>query len=88
MKKPNEESNGVLVNNFDEFKTFIAKVYKCGWDKSPDKQLIDVFGCPKCYPVVITLRKNSLDAWNNIQLHFVYVKKVATVYTYRESYYD
>lgn len=84
-------SDGILLSNYQEYKDFLSRQYHPNWakkDNVTDNRIKEVFGLPKRFPVVLTLRVNSLDAWNNKGIHFIYLEKKPSTYTYRESAWD
>jgi hypothetical protein len=82
------ESNGIMINNFQEYKIFLCKLYNRNFIKSNNEELLHTFGKPLVYPFVITLRKNTMDEFNSVAIHKVYIKSRPSFYTFRQSYYE
>lgn len=81
-------SDGILLSNLTEYVDFLSRQYDSGWKNKSINQISQVFGLPKKFPVVLTLRVNELDAFNNKGIHFIYLEKRPTTYSYKESYWD
>ena len=84
-------TDGKMINNFEEYKEFVSKlyseIYSGNWIQESQQKIYKTFGKPLEYPFIITLRKNCLDVYNNIEIHKIYLKDKPSIYTYSESYY-
>jgi len=80
-------TNGKMINTFEEYREFIAKLYYENWLKSKKEDIFKTFGEPVEYPFIITLRTNTYNPFNGIELHKIYLREKPSVYTYSESYY-
>jgi len=76
-----------LINTFEEYKEFVSKLYNETWLNSKKETVYKTFGEPVEYPFIITLRTNSYNPFNGIEIHKIYLREKPSIYTYSESYY-
>ena len=80
-------TDGIMINNLKEYKTFISKLYNTNWRIEPAEKVYKVFGKPEEYPFVITLRQNSLNTYGGKEIHKIYIKDKPSLYYYSEETY-
>lgn len=81
------DTDGILINDFKEYKIALCKIYDWNWIKTSDDFINEFIGKPDSYPFIITCRKNNMDPFNGISVHRIYIKDQPSYYTFSESYY-
>lgn len=82
------DSNGILINNFDDYKKYVCKLYGWHYLKTKEEDVYKISGKPVSYPFVLTLRKNTMNEFDSVSIHKVYISEKPSYYTFRRSYYD
>jgi hypothetical protein len=74
MTHYNEDLDGVLINNFTDYKNYVIKHISDHWINSIESELYEIFGKPKRYPFIfIKLRGDPEPDWGPITKEHVKV---------------
>ena len=82
------DTNGVLIKDWNDYRKIISKIYQWEYIKIKQEHAYKTFGEPFKYPFVLTLRKNTMDEFNSVSFHKIYIEEVPSFYTFRSSYYE
>lgn len=80
-------TNGVLIESYQDWKNLISDIYSESWKTAKDSELKAYWGEPDSYPVIVTSYVNDMDAFQNIELHLVYLSNEISQYKISESIY-